>query len=160
MEMQKITSIALKEGRFIAALFHKDDISLSYRVLSNDDRFKEEISFIRMKNPPPDVMQKFQVKKLPSLFIMTVDDSNQTKEEKHEELEEGQQAFKLQIAQYTGKYNYDDLESYLQYFVKKPDVKEQSISKVIDDISSKKKFQKNCAKGELCYLLLLNGSPD
>lgn len=76
MEMQKITSIALKEGRFIAALFHKDDISLSYRVLSNDDRFKEEISFIRMKNPPPDVMQKFQVKKLPSLFIMTVDDSN------------------------------------------------------------------------------------
>ena len=41
MEMQKITSIALKEGRFIAALFHKDDISLSYRVLSNDDRFKK-----------------------------------------------------------------------------------------------------------------------
>ena len=72
-EMQKITSIALKEGRLIAVLFHKDDISLSYRVLSNDDKFKEQITFIRMKNPPPDVMQKFQVKRLPSLFIMTVD---------------------------------------------------------------------------------------
>ena len=80
-EMQKITSIALKEGRFISVLFHKDDISLSYRVLSNDDRFKEEMTFIRMKNPPPDVMQKFSVKKLPSLFIMTVDDSNSTEEE-------------------------------------------------------------------------------
>ena len=39
-------------------------------------------------------------------------------------------------------------------------MKEESISKIIDDISSKKKFEKNCAKGELCYLLLLNGAPE
>jgi hypothetical protein len=40
MEMQQLTSIALNEGRFVAILFHREDISLSYRVLSNDERFK------------------------------------------------------------------------------------------------------------------------
>lgn len=31
------------------------------------------------------------------------------------------------MAQYTGKFNYDDLESYLHYFVEKPE--EQSSTK-------------------------------
>jgi hypothetical protein len=56
IEMQKLTTHALEEDSFIAVLFHKDEISLSYRVLSNDERFKEEITFFRMKNPEPSVL--------------------------------------------------------------------------------------------------------
>ena len=89
-EMQKMTSLSLKEERLIAVLFHQDEISLSYRVLSNDERFKEAITFMRMKDPAPEVLAKFQVKKLPSLFVMTVDDSNTT-ETKPETKEEGKE---------------------------------------------------------------------
>jgi hypothetical protein len=78
LEMQKMTSISLAEDRLTAVLFHKDDISLSYRVLSNDERFKEEITFIRMKDPEPDVMAKFHLKKLPALFVMSKDTGNST----------------------------------------------------------------------------------
>ena len=59
MEMQQLTAISLGEGRFVAILFHKEDISLSYRVLSNDDRFKEGLDFFRMKDPTLDVMKQF-----------------------------------------------------------------------------------------------------
>lgn len=81
IEMQQLTAISLGEGRLVAVLFHKDDISLSYRVLSNDDRFKEGLDFFRMKDPTPDVMKQFELKKLPSLLVMVVDKSNDTQPE-------------------------------------------------------------------------------
>ena len=37
-----------------------------------------------------------------------------------EDLPEGKMTMNLQIAQYTGKYNYDDLSRYLNMFVEKP----------------------------------------
>lgn len=71
--MQQLTAISLGEGRFVAVLFHKEDISLSYRVLSNDERFKEGLDFFRMKDPPADVLSQFQLKKLPALLVLVVD---------------------------------------------------------------------------------------
>jgi hypothetical protein len=47
-------------------------------------------------------------------------------------VKEGQKAWSVQLAQYTGKFNYDDLEAYLKYFVSKPEPREESISKVIE----------------------------
>lgn len=81
MELQQLTAIALNEGRFVAILFHKEDISLSYRVLSNDDKFKQGLDFFRMKNPEPEVLQSFNIRKLPSLLVMIRNDENQTKPE-------------------------------------------------------------------------------
>ncbi len=72
-EMQKLTSIPLLEGKFIAVLFHEDEISLSYRVLSNDENYKKDIVFFRMKHPEAGVLEKFQIKKLPALYIMEND---------------------------------------------------------------------------------------
>lgn len=56
VEMQKLTSIPLMEGKFIAVLFHEDDISLSYRVLSNEEKYKKDIVFFRMKDPESAVL--------------------------------------------------------------------------------------------------------
>jgi hypothetical protein len=72
-EMQKLTSIPLLEGKYIAVLFHEEEISLSYRVLSNDDNYKKDIVFFRMKNPEQSVLEKFHIKKLPALYIMEND---------------------------------------------------------------------------------------
>lgn len=47
--MQKLTSLPLQEGKFVAVLFHEEDISLSYRVLSNNEKFKNDIVFFRMR---------------------------------------------------------------------------------------------------------------
>jgi hypothetical protein len=73
--MQKLTSLPLQEGKFVAVLFHEEDISLSYRVLSNNDKFKNDIVFFRMKEPEESVLTKFQIKKLPALYVMTNDKS-------------------------------------------------------------------------------------
>lgn len=61
-----------------------------------------------MKDPETDILEKFQLKKLPSLMVMTVDKSNTTQAQP-EEVEKGKRAMNLQVAQYTGKYNYDEL---------------------------------------------------
>ena len=156
--MQQLTAISLGEGRLVAVLFHKDDISLSYRVLSNDDRFKEGLDFFRMKDPTPDVMKQFELKKLPSLLVMVVDKSNDTQPEEVNE-QEGRKGMNLQVAHYTGKFNYDDLEKYLNVFVQKPKTKEEVETRDLKEIKSRKHFEGQCA-AEGCYLLLIDGSED
>lgn len=144
MEMQQLTSITLGEGRFVAILFHKDDISLSYRVLSNDERFKEGLDFFRMKDPPAEVIKQFSLKKLPALLVMIVDEDNNTKPEKQEE-SDGRKGMNLRVAHYTGKFNYDDLEKYLYVFVDKPKQEEaKSDAKQLKEIKSKKHFEGSC----------------
>lgn len=118
MELQQLTAIALNEGRFVAILFHKEDISLSYRVLSNDEKFKEGLDFFRMKNPEEEVLQSFNIRKLPSLLVMTRNEENQTKPEQKEG--DNRKGMNLQIAEYKGKFNYDDLERFLNVFINKP----------------------------------------
>jgi hypothetical protein len=40
IEMQKLTSIALREQKLASILFHKNDASVFYRVLSNMEKYK------------------------------------------------------------------------------------------------------------------------
>jgi hypothetical protein len=42
-------------------------------MLSNDEKYKKDIVFFRMKDPNPAVMEKFHLKKLPALYIMEND---------------------------------------------------------------------------------------
>lgn len=113
-----------------------------------------------MKDPAPEVLAKFQLKKLPALFIMTTDNSQPTEHQakkKGKEVE-GKQEMKLQLAQFTGKFIYDDLETYLNYFVKKQE-KQDTHQRQIGEYNSKKRFDSGCV-GDSCYLLLLDGSPE
>lgn len=34
----------------VAVLFHTEDIPIAYRVISNEDRYKEGITFFRIKD--------------------------------------------------------------------------------------------------------------
>lgn len=62
-----------------------------------------------MKDPPADVIKQFQLKKLPALLVMIVDNDNTTKPINEDEIEQGKKGMNLQVAHYTGKFNYDDL---------------------------------------------------
>lgn len=46
---------------------------MPYKIISNDDIFEEDVTFFRMRNPDPQVMEQFQIQKLPSLIVMMVD---------------------------------------------------------------------------------------
>jgi hypothetical protein len=37
--MQKMTGIPLQENKFVAVIFHRDEIPLPYKVISNDDHY-------------------------------------------------------------------------------------------------------------------------
>ena len=60
------------------------------------------MSFLRMKDPEQAVLEQFQVKKLPALFIMTVDEKKEGEAD-----DEDEKKTNLKLAQFTGKFNYD-----------------------------------------------------
>jgi hypothetical protein len=73
-----------------------------------------------MKNPEPSVLARFKIKKLPTLLVMNKDYTNATKTDKpakDQEEEEGKSAISLRIAEFTGKYNYDELGRYFTMFI-------------------------------------------
>ena len=73
LEMQRLTGLTLRERKPATVLFHSEDPSLGYRVLSNDDAYKDHLVFFRYKNPDA-VKKKFQLKKLPTLMVMYMDE--------------------------------------------------------------------------------------
>ena len=83
-----------------------------------------------MRNPEASVIQQFQIKKLPFLTIMMMDDSKDAKEPTEEEKEEGKAGMSLKLATYTGKYNYDELSTYLRHFVK------QQVSEEVPEVET------------------------
>ena len=74
LEMQRLTGQTLREKKPTTVLFHDEDPSISYRVLSNDDTYKDHLVFFRYKNPDAEVKKKFQLKKLPTLMVMYMDE--------------------------------------------------------------------------------------
>lgn len=65
----------------------------------------------------------------------------------------------LQIAEYKGKFNYDDLERFLNVFINKPKPEPEPEAKDLKEIKSKKQLDSECEE-EGCYLLLLDGSQE
>jgi hypothetical protein len=98
-----------------------------------------------MKDPAQDVLDKFQIKKLPALFIMTTEKESEEPEttKKGKKEEDGKKEMKLQLAQFTGRFNFDELQTYLKYFITKPESSQENRRDVIE-FDSKKKFDKGC----------------
>lgn len=65
----------------------------------------------------------------------------------------------LQIAEYKGKFNYDDLERFLNVFVNKPKPEPEPEAEDLKEIKSRKQLDAECGE-EGCYLLLLDGSQE
>lgn len=99
-----------------------------------------------MKNPPHDVLEKFQITKLPALFIITIAKESEEELEaakKGKKKDEEKKEMQLQLAQFTGRFNYDELEGYLKYFLTKPDESQEKKREVLE-FDSKKKFDSGC----------------
>ena len=87
-------------------LFHdQDEISLSLRVLAQLDRYKNNIRFANIKNPPADLKDHFSVKRFPTLIVAFVNEPDK-KEITFEQ--------DIQIATYTSGFNYPDLRYFLE----------------------------------------------
>lgn len=61
-----------------------------------------------MKDPDAEIVQKFNLKKLPALLVMIVDNENATVAEEEDE-KDGRKGMNLRVAHYAGKFNYDEL---------------------------------------------------
>lgn len=46
---------------------------MSYKILSNDAKYQDDIAFFRMKDPEREIVEQYQLKKIPALIIMIVD---------------------------------------------------------------------------------------
>lgn len=46
---------------------------MSYKVISNDAKYQNDIAFFRMKDPEKEVVEQYQLKKIPALIIMMID---------------------------------------------------------------------------------------
>jgi uncharacterized protein YecE (DUF72 family) len=111
-----------------------------------------------MKDPEAEVMQNFNIKKLPTLLVMTADPENTTRPEQAEG--DKRKGMNLQVAEFKAKFNYDDLEKFLNVFVQKPKEAEvETEVKALKEIKSKKQFESQCLE-EGCYLLLIDGSEE
>jgi hypothetical protein len=117
-----------------------------------------------MKNPEQSVLDKFHIKKLPSLYIMENDldgeDDKDKKKKEEQEVPEGRVSMNLKLAQYTGKFSYDELSRYLRMFSKQQKPAEETQRNVEEEkrsieVSSQKSFKKHCE--ENCYVLLVDG---
>lgn len=67
---------------------------------------------------------------------------------------------KLRVALYTGKYTYNDMKTFFDSLVRKPqqdDTHSGAPEKEVVAINSPKQFRHYC-ESESCYLLLVNGS--
>ena len=71
-----------------------------------------------MKDPEQSVLDKFHITKLPALYIMENDVEEKEGKKDKEEVPEGRVQMNLKLAQYTGKFNYDDLSRYFNMFSK------------------------------------------
>ena len=113
-----MSSIHLQDDKFVALYFHSKQIPLTYKVVSNDPEFQEEVAFFRMKDPERDVMEQYQIKKLPALIVMIVDRYSQ-KAPTEKEKKQDKVGMNLKLAAYQGKFSYLELRNFFKSFIKK-----------------------------------------
>lgn len=98
-DLQMFVSSAFQEEKVPAVLFYNGkEPYLTFRVLSAMSQFTEKIKFFRYREPNEKVLKNFNVAQVPK-FVMLV------KPEDKSQLDKGQ----VQIAQYTGKFNFKDM---------------------------------------------------
>lgn len=98
-DLQMFISSSFQEEKVPAVLFYTGrEPYLTFRVLSAMGQFTEKIKFFRFRDPNEKVLKNFNVAQVPK-FVMLV------KPEDKSQLDKGQ----VQIAQYTGKFNFKDM---------------------------------------------------
>ena len=97
----------LQEDKIPVVMFHNQaESTISYRALSNLNKFAERLKFFSFREPGPDIMKQFSINKLPKLITLM---RNPTADEAMRK--EGRD---IQVGTYTGKLFYDDLLKFLE----------------------------------------------
>ena len=160
LEMQRLTGIHLQDEKYVAVFFHTEEVPLSYKVIADDSRFKEDIAFFRMRDPEPQVLEQYQIKKLPALVVMIADKEAPQEAPTEKDKKEGRVNMALRLAAYRGKFNYDDLLSFFRTFSKKgfeESVDHSSVGSAIYEVKTAKQLKNKCS--ENCLVLLFDGTP-
>ena len=105
MEIQGIvTNSLVKRKPVFIMLYDSNEVSLTYRMLSQLSRYEDRITFTKLKNPPPEALRQYQVDKLPSLIVILLENPNA--DDTDIDLN------KVQLAKYNGRFNDEDLSRY------------------------------------------------
>lgn len=85
-------------------MFHnQDELPLTFRTVTQLEKYKNKINFANFKNAPEQVTAQFNIKSLPALVVIFLRDPDS-------EIELQQN---MQVAQYTGRYVFNELTNFV-----------------------------------------------
>eukprot|EP00825_Cyclidium_porcatum_P040439 TRINITY_DN5111_c0_g2_i5.p1 TRINITY_DN5111_c0_g2~~TRINITY_DN5111_c0_g2_i5.p1 ORF type:complete len:672 (-),score=172.46 TRINITY_DN5111_c0_g2_i5:332-2347(-) len=144
-------SQSLQDAKVLLILFHdQEQISLTYRVFSNLEKYKQKFEFLNMKDPSQQIKSQFQITNLPKLVAIFRD---VPEEQKLEQIKPEE----IKAAPYGGKFNYNDLSRFLNSWLEEP--KNVKSKKKLIKVESQKQLTDICTKkAKSCFIALLNGA--
>lgn len=152
MEMQGVitNSLARRRPAFIM-LYDTNDVSMTYRMLSQLSKYEDKLTFTKFKNPGPEMVKHFQLDKLPTLMAVLLAGDNPD--------DVDIDASKIQLAKYSGRYNYEDLTKYFNMFLPEEEIlQEMSINKKVHQVQTRQELNQHCPpESRVCVIGLLNG---
>jgi len=141
-------AVTSKKPAFV--LFYEGkDFSMSFRTLGQMSKYSDKFMYANFKNPSSDVKQQFNLKQLPTLVVIFLKDPDNEDMDPREN---------IQVAHFTGHYNWAELSNFLDQFVAQEDKLVERNMKQVVEIQTNNDFQNYCVKrGQTCLLALLNG---
>lgn len=102
-DLQMFMSAALQEDKIPAILFYSGrETFISFRTFTLMDKFTNKFKFFRFRDPSPKMLKDFNVNQIPK-FVALIKPQ-----------EGDQQKSGVQIAQYTGRFNYADMSRFME----------------------------------------------
>lgn len=109
-EMQGAISNSLVQRRpaFIL-MYDTNEVSITYRLLSQLSKYQDKLTFAKLKNPGPEVIKHFELTKLPALLAVLYEASPDDEVELD--------PTKVRMVKYSGRFNYEDMSRYFDMVI-------------------------------------------
>jgi len=122
---------------------------MSLRALAQMAKYSDKFQFASFRNPSSDVKNQFNIRNMPTLVAIFLKDPDNEDMDPREN---------IQVAHFTGHYNWLELSNFLDNFIPQEDkLIERNIKKVVE-IQSSSDFNNYCVKrGQTCIVALVNG---
>lgn len=141
-DLQMFMSSAFQEEKIPAVLFHNTrETFITFRVISHLSKFNEKIKFFRFRDASPKVLKDFNINQTPK-FVLLVKPEDAAQSAKGS----------VQIAQYTGRFNYKDMTQFIESVAKTETEPAKKSTKRMKEIKNQEDFEKLCMKTSICFL--------
>lgn len=101
-DLQMFMSSAFQEEKMPVILFHETrETFISFRAFTHMSKFTNKFKFFSFRNPSPKMMKDFNINQIPKMVGLVKPEDDKNKKGG------------VQIAQYTGRFNYGDMSRFL-----------------------------------------------